>query len=353
MTGGQILRTFAYTGAFCLAIGVVLWAIGVAEPLLDSILTSCCIGFSIWLTHAALLPLLEARIGWAWTCALATVIGLSLALTMLALFGEQMYAEQQGMGVSTPLLAVFFGVVGTAMFGMMTRADTMQRALAEAEIARLEQERRLSEERLKTLQAQIEPHFLFNTLSNVIGLVRSDPDAAEETLQQLTRLLRNSLSRTRTSLTTIGEELVLLEAYLRIAEIRMGDRLSFEIDCPAELRRRTLPPLLIQPLVENALRHGLETLTAGGSVTVRVRARSAVQASEAECDLPAIEIDVIDDGCGLDPGRPQGTGLGNIRERLRELYADAAALEILENAAGGVTARLSIPAERASAVALA
>ena len=235
------------------------------------------------------------------------------------------------------LLALFFGVLGTIIFNTLGRAQRMEDALAQAEIQRLQQERQLSEERLKTLQAQIEPHFLFNTLANVVGLVRTDPSAAEETLRQLTELLRNSLSRTRERSTTLGQELDLVQAYLRIQQVRMGDRLRFEVQAPDELRHLPLPPLLVQPLVENAVLHGIEPSESGGEVMVSARLQEGF-----------LSVEVRDNGKGMNPQQPPGTGLANVRQRLRSLFGAEADLRLLEHSPRGVLAALRLPMAEAA-----
>ncbi|MCX8003585.1 MAG: histidine kinase [Burkholderiaceae bacterium] len=186
--------------------------------------------------------------------------------------------------------------------------------------------------RLSALQAQIEPHFLFNTLANIASLVESEPARAKAMLDRLGTLLRAVLAASRAPHTTLGQELDLVRAYLEIMEMRMGGRLRFSIDADAPLRAHPVPPLLLQPLVENAIRHGLEPKAAPGQVRIRARASA-----------DGVDLAVEDDGVGFDATTAgDGVGLANLRERLRALYGEAARLTI-EEARPGTRVRLHLP----------
>ncbi len=206
--------------------------------------------------------------------------------------------------------------------------------------AALEQERREAAElrqsetaaRLALLQAQIEPHFLFNTLANVQSLIERDPPRASAMLDSLNRYLRASLGRTRKPASLLGEELELVDALLQIASMRLGDRLRYRIDVPDALRALALPPLLLQPLVENALLHGIEPAIDGGEIRVAARR-----------DGDVLELAVVDTGIGLGHGAKLhgGVGLSNVRARLASLYGDAGRLSIAAN--GGAAAAMAGP----------
>jgi len=204
--------------------------------------------------------------------------------------------------------------------------------------SRWKQERlqaRVTEAQLKLLQGQIEPHFLFNTLANVQSLIDFDPERAKLMLERFTDYLRSSLGQLRGELTTLAQEFAMLEAYLGLMQLRMGERLQTRLDLPAELAGIALPPLLVQPLVENAIHHGLEPKIEGGTITV-----SASRAHGQLC------IEVADDGQGLDgPRRRGGNGvaLDNIRARLVAAFAPMATLELLPRDGGGTLARILIP----------
>jgi len=198
------------------------------------------------------------------------------------------------------------------------------------------QARQLAEARLQTLQAQIEPHFLYNTLANVQHLIAHRPHDAEAMLNGLIRYLRESLPKMRDSCSTLGQEFALASAYLDIARIRLGGRLRVETTLADELVAFACPPLVIQTLVENALKHGVEPKV--GPVTVRM-------AAEAVSD--GVDVRVEDDGVGLGELQGQGVGLQNIRERLDAIYRGRARLMLQPNSPTGVVATVHIPREAA------
>ena len=207
--------------------------------------------------------------------------------------------------------------------------------------AALERERSRSERvereaalaNLRALQAQIEPHFLFNTLANVSSLVDPDPAKAKRMLESFNRFLRASLAGTRTESTTLGAEADLIAAYLDVLQVRMGTRLRYAVEIPPELQGFALPPMLLQPVVENSIRHGLEPKIEGGEVVVRAR-RDGTQAV----------VDIADTGVGFAAVTRGGVGLTNLRDRLRALYGERASLSVGENAGGGAVVTLRLPA---------
>ena len=194
-----------------------------------------------------------------------------------------------------------------------------------------------AEARLKLLQAQIEPHFLFNTLANLQALIGVDPARAQEMLRHLDGYLRATLATTRNDRGTLAGEFALLKSYLEILAIRMGPRLAYELDLPGELAQATLPPMLLQPLVENAIRHGLEPKVDGGKVRVSAR-------EEARQLILLVE----DTGRGLCNSNTAGTGVGlaHVRQRLAAVYGGAASIETGENAGGGVRVTLRLPLQK-------
>ena len=228
--------------------------------------------------------------------------------------------------------ALLFGSIATYDFYGQARLREAEADAQAERLARLEQETLTARAELSRLQAQIEPHFLFNTLSNVVGLIDSNPAAARAMLFDLTTLLRTALARSRQGDVTLEEELELLRAYLGIMAIRMGKRLSWDIEADADVLPIRLPPLLVQPLVENAVRHGLEPCPEGGALTIRCRRLGSV-----------LGIEVEDSGRGMVENGSQGTGLANVRQRLAGRYGNAAALVLASNATGGLTVRLELP----------
>jgi sensor histidine kinase YesM len=211
-------------------------------------------------------------------------------------------------------------------------------AIAEAALER-EQRRTADIEReamaanLRALQAQIEPHFLFNTLANVTSLIDSDPARAKHMAESFIRFLRASLAATRRSRTTLADEFALIGDFLAVLKVRMGDRLDIGIDLPADLAGLEIPPMLVQPVVENAIRHGLEPKVEGGLVELRARRTDG-----------RLVLEVADTGVGFGEATSGGVGLANIRERLRLAHGDAARLAIRENAPGGTVVAIELPA---------
>lgn len=197
--------------------------------------------------------------------------------------------------------------------------------------------RRLAEARLAVLQAQIEPHFLYNTLATVQYLLKGDPDAADFLLTQLIRYLRLAMPSMRQFSSTLGREFELTDAYLQIARLRMGGRLSVDLDLATALEGVEFPPLVLQTLVENAIKHGVEPKT--GPVRIRV----FVQRGDSD-----LRVCVQDDGVGLGGAATQGggTGLQNIRERLQSIYGDRARLQIAGLPQGGVIASVTMPLDK-------
>jgi LytS/YehU family sensor histidine kinase len=193
-------------------------------------------------------------------------------------------------------------------------------------------ERGAAEARLKLLQAQIEPHFLFNTLANLQALIGSDPARAQKMLEHLNDYLRATLDATRRDTGTLGEEFALLRGYLEVLAIRMGSRLSFSLHLPEEIRNLSIPPMLLQPLVENAIKHGLEPKIEGGRVEVSAEARDGF-----------VVVKVSDTGLGDGSTAGTGVGLAHVRERLAAAYGARAGLKIETNPMKGVTATVTIP----------
>jgi len=211
---------------------------------------------------------------------------------------------------------------------------------AEAYRADLQSERRRAAEALQSetsaklalLQAQIEPHFLFNTLANAQSVIESDPRAAKSILEHLNQYLRVSLGRTRRSSSTLADELSLVDALLAIAALRLGERLRYCIEVPGALKAAQLPPLLLQPLVENALKHGIEPAVHGGVIRIDIKRQG-----------DALRLRVSDSGVGLNASSPEGVGLANVRGRLASLYGDRARLALYQNEPSGVVAEITMP----------
>jgi sensor histidine kinase YesM len=231
------------------------------------------------------------------------------------------------------IVAIIVSGAATYLFYIIHRMRAAQERIEEEKMGRLLLEKQSLEMNLRLLQAQIEPHFLFNTLSNVVSLIDTDPARGKAMLLDLTSYLRTSLSRTRPEQTTLAQETDMIRDYLNIQKVRMGERLRFTIEVPADLRAAPFPPMLLQPLVENAVRHGLEPKIEGGEITIR-----------AVLENGALHVEVADTGMGLSSFEEGGVGIANVRERLRLLFADKGRLLIEENRPSGVRAVIEAPA---------
>jgi signal transduction histidine kinase len=240
--------------------------------------------------------------------------------------------------------ALVFGFLYTLVVALIAslrnREYAAETAHLEAERRQSELSRQLAESKLRLLQLQIEPHFLFNTLGSAQQLAeRGAPDAAR-LIADLIRFLRASTPSMRGETATMKDEGVLIAAYLAIMQTRLGARLAYSIDVPTGLASLTVPPGMLITLVENAIKHGIEPLPEGGTIAVTARRETAGDAS-------TLVVTVADTGAGIAstsaPG--QGIGLANIRERLALLYGDRGELTLEENEPRGFVARLSLPTE--------
>jgi two-component system LytT family sensor kinase len=193
----------------------------------------------------------------------------------------------------------------------------------------------LTEAELKALRAQVDPHFLFNTLNTVADLITSDPAKAEIMTERLAEFFRYTLTRTDRTLATLDEELQFVRHYLHIEQVRFGDRLSVELSTGPGVAGEMVPALILQPLVENAIRHGLAPKPEGGRICV-----------SASREGGFVRLRVADDGVGMrgESVRANGIGLRNVRERLQALYGDAARMDIDSSAAQGTSVSLLLPA---------
>ena len=274
------------------------------------------------------------------------VRGVLLALSALAagyvagqviailLLGEPMRLFGQSAEGLVPIVVATL-VAGLALHYFATREQLSSEAAARSEAQRL-----ATESHLRLLHSQLEPHMLFNTLANLRSLVRDDPDAAEQMIDQLITYLRSSLAASRAPWTTLGAEFAQLRAYLDIMATRMGPRMAWNLDLPHDLESAAIAPMLLQPLVENAVRHGVEPQV--GACSIEVTARDTAD---------GIEISVCDTGAGVAPGaqpaapRPghSSYGLQHVRERLQALYGAGASLSLQPAQPKGTCAVVRFP----------
>lgn len=329
---------------------VLFWALAagilyVASPGLDTyarlLVFNECSGMSIILIAMLLrpsrwLPAIRPAVGWLITGVIAIPVGYVIG-HMLAFFilGEPFRILSHGSDRMVPI--VFTVLIGG--FGLHYFA-TRERLASEA-AARSEAQRVAAESQLRLLRTQLEPHMLFNTLANLRSLVREEPLQAERMIDQLITYLRGALSASRTESSTLGSEFTQLRAYLEIMSLRMGPRLTYRLQLPPDLDQIAIPPMLLQPLVENAIKHGLEPKVGVGSVDVVAIRTDA-----------GVEISVTDTGCGLPPeggarnpaNAVSGSyGLLHVRERLRAAYGLGATLTLTSQEPAGVRAQVRIP----------
>ena len=236
--------------------------------------------------------------GFVWISATGLVLGLVLALGAL-------YRERDA----------------------QARAQELSFALERSQL-----EKQALDARLRVLHAQIEPHFLFNTLANVQQLVESGSPRAAPVLQSLIAYLRAAVPTLSNENATLGNEMALVKAYLELMRMRMPDRLAFSVSVPPELAGQRFPPMALLTLVENAVRHGIDPSESGGEIEVVAREQAG-----------QVEVVVADTGVGMGETAAPGTGLGNLRERLRAFFGEAAQLQMLQVQPHGLKAVIVLP----------
>ncbi|MHA4870383.1 sensor histidine kinase [Duganella sp. PWIR1] len=240
----------------------------------------------------------------------------------------------------------FITLLVLALFGTKVLMGKKMRAEAETQTAnataeRESMQRQLSEAKMQMMQAQVEPHFLFNTLASVEHLIETDPPRASAMQRSLIKYLRAVLPQMRDNalITNLGREADMVEAYLNLLKMRMEERLTVDLDIPDGLRTAAFPPMMLQSMVENAIKHGLEGKPEGGTLKVR-----------ADVAHNKLRVIVIDDGLGFGAKPSDGTGLGltNIRERLKLLHGDQGQLLIAANSPSGVIVTIEVPYQLAN-----
>ena len=308
---------------------------------------SLAIGLPVWLTIETGRRLFSGNAHVPWPAGwrgvalviVAVLLGFSLGSAVGQAYQAWMYPNQAPAKAPALLYPMLITVVTSAlmsaMFYLVGKARYLQMQAEQSQ-------RQAAEAHLKLLQAQLEPHMLFNTLANLRVLISLDAVRAEQMLDHLIDYLRATLSGSRSGTHSLAAEFALLADYLALMKIRMGERLSYQRDLPAELADIPVPPLLLQPLVENSIRHGLEPQLAGGQITVR-----ANQTEQGQLVLTA-----TDNGRGLQqaPEQSSGTrfGVQQVRERLGNRYGAEATINLIANPGGGTKACITIPLNSAS-----
>lgn len=230
------------------------------------------------------------------------------------------------------------GGLAYAVYLYVRRAAHAAAQAHESELQRVQLERQMAEARLRSLHAQIEPHFLFNALANVHRLFQTDPGLGRKMLASFVAYLRAALPQMRHDETTLGQEVDLAQAYLNVLQVRMGGRLRFRLDVPIELAALSFPPFALSTLTENAIKHGLNPLPEGGSIEIAARVENR-----------RLTVEVTDTGAGLRQSSGSGAGVANLRARLAALYGNEASLNIEANAPRGIRATIAMPVRTAGA----
>jgi sensor histidine kinase YesM len=335
----HILLDYLYTIIMSVLIAVFLTII-TPKPFLANIVMSLSFGISsctivillFWLFNPELdktlliilLLIASVVVGW--------IIGSQLGYFVLRHFFSIVIPTDGYYVLRSFVLALAFGCMCTYFFYSQARLRIVGETMEKERVNRLASEKAVLESSLRLLQAQIEPHFLFNTLSNILSLIDTEPAKGKSMLLDLIRYLRTSLSRTLPEATTLDQEMEAIEAYLNIQKIRLGDRLDFTIEVPEALAQHPFPPMLLQPLVENAVKHGLEPKIEGGEIRI-----TAVE----EGDF--LRIEIADTGLGFSIFNASGVGIANVKERIRLMYGEKGCLVLEENKPCGARAIIEVP----------
>ena len=341
-----LLPTFRNT-VVCAIIAQVVLEMALAPSYAQSITVSLSIGYSIQLTFFVFDRFLYPGSTSYWVGLIKSCVGLFLGMclgsllifqNLLALF---YYPAGDEVLIFSLMLAGFAGAFTVARVRLASQGEQIH----QLEVKQSRQETIALENEIQLLQAQIEPHFLFNTLSNIVSLIETKPKLAEKSLVNLTHLLRVKLDRGRDKTHTLGDELWLLNAYLELHKMRLGKRLTYQflpigIEDDVSFTSLAIPSLLVQPLVENAIQHGIEPSVKGGEVSIEL----AFSNNE-------LLIKVTDTGLGFEARSSanltnhSGIGLSNVRRRLHAIYVDRAALSVVDNEPSGAIVTLTIPME--------
>ncbi|MEO5693825.1 MAG: histidine kinase [Usitatibacter sp.] len=333
---GLTIRRVLWVTAICVvATGTVAWLF--LNTYVDLLVTALCVGYTSMVLFTMAGNIRQSRFPPEAMQVLAVVVG-SVLGTILAGFlkGRDINAmlTERLAGVAISMgLGIGFGCVVVAAMILREKHARDQARIAKGESERHQLEKNVLEAQLQILQAQVEPHFLFNTLANVQHLVETDAKSASHVLESLIQYLRAALPQMREGATNLGRELDMARAFLEIHRVRMGSRLDFAIEVQESLRGRPFPPMMLISLVENAIKHGVDPCCEAGLITV--------SAQEANGRL---KVSVADTGEGVRPTQGGGVGLTNIRERLKALYGNSARLVLEENAPHGVVASIELPA---------
>jgi sensor histidine kinase YesM len=332
-----IARRALATGVVNTVIALGITLVG-GDTFAVNLLYSHCIGLLIWTLIDGGRYLLDPS-GWPglWRMAVLVVVAVLLAYLSGSLIANLLLGRAPLSTLSNfPRATLGFVLMSLTAGGFGAYYFTSRAMLASARLAQEEAQRQASEARLRLLESQLEPHMLFNTLANLRALIATDPARAIAMLDRLNDFLRATLAASRTEATagrhTLADEFARLRDYLELMAVRMGSRLRYTLELPEALNAQPVPPLLLQPLVENCIRHGLEPSLQGGEIRVAAR-RHGHQ----------LALEVSDTGVGCEPSPEPGFGLAQVRERLANAYPGQARMDWHSQPGGGTRALLVLP----------
>lgn len=347
------LRTLLIISAIWLGIGVITtqfsylalqrtganpsWSMLFRDNLFSVVVWALFTPLIVWI--ATVKPI--ARATWPGTLLIHVAACLAFAVADVVL--ERAFSQVFGLhevrradAITLFLRRVFLNSLCYAVIVATATAVNVSRQARQREITTTRLASLLASARLQALQAQLQPHFLFNTLSMIAERVHVDPDGADRMIGRLGQLLRGSLATSGRQEVTLAEELRLLAAYLDIMSVRLSDRAEFSIDVPPDLVECALPALILQPLAENSFSHGIERRKDGGLLAIKARRRDE-----------SLEVELSDNGGGFDPAEfREGVGLRVVRERLHELYGANGSLSVRPRPEGGTSAMVRVPFRR-------
>jgi sensor histidine kinase YesM len=333
----SLARHSLITMGFCTLVAALLWLAKPGQRFDVQLVYSIATGLSSWLVIDLSRFFIDKRSPFGfprgWRGLSVIFVGICFGFVVGTWAGDAYSGRSTfGLFANQPIFLLYLFLF-TASLGAGASYFFYASAKSSYLISELETSRQqATEAQLKLLQSQLEPHMLFNTLANLRALINTDPARATTMLDSLIDYLRATLSASRTTRHSLQNEFDRLQDYLALMAVRMGPRLTYTLDLPPDLAAQPIPTLLLQPLVENAIKHGLEPKIEGGSVSVSARSEGA-----------NIVLDVIDSGVGFNSGN--GFGLAQVRERLQTVYGDQAAIYLGAGCPGFTRASVTFPSQ--------
>lgn len=333
------LRHLLQTWAIALTVSALLYAMRPDQPYQVPLLYSLCISSITWAVIDVGRHFAPSAVETGWPTGW---VGIALPMAGIAIgyllgswiadsyFGWSSWERASGGRLAVSLIVTALaGTAGTYYFYSLNKRAWLEKGMKEAR-------GQATESRLKLLEAQLEPHLLFNTLANLRALIATDPPRAVAMLDRLNDFLRATLGASRATTHPLQAEFDRLRDYLELMAVRMGPRLRYTLDLPPDLAACPVPTLLLQPCVENAIKHGLEPKVEGGEITIAARR-----------DGGDVVLEVTDTGIGLSTGKGGGSGFGleQVHDRLETLYGGRGAMKLIAREQGGTRCTARFPSE--------